>query len=320
MPTRRVLGNGALSTASPAGLQVPHYRTLTEALKAIDEDRSQAEHEVIQIEDSATYMESPVWPSILSSGAARSSLRRLTIQAAESARPVLVLAAPWKTWTGDTPYEEITLRGLTLGGALLTAPPAKAIRVQLCTVTDSEALITLGSAGQNTAAEVLRCVTAGLTLLGPGMLSVRDSIVGGGAGHSLLVQEGTCELARVTVFGRCSVRVLEATEVLFDGPVEVADRFRGCARYSRVPLDASLPRRHRLVLGTPARFVSRERNDPAYARLASDCAVALVRGAEDGSELGAFHGERLAQRYEALARRLREYTPAGLVTGILRMD
>jgi hypothetical protein len=36
--------------------------------------------------------------------------------------------------------------------------------------------------------------------------------------------------------------------------------------------------------------------------------------------MGAFHDVRLAQRYEGYRRRLEESTPAGLMTGIIRLD
>jgi hypothetical protein len=114
--------------------------------------------------------------------------------------------------------------------------------------------------------------------------------------------------------------------------VAIRDRFRGadddplggCVRYSAVMPNSVLPRRHHVVVETPAkrkvRFVSRERHDPAHARLSTDADRSIVRGAEDGSEMGAFHHVRLAQRWEALVRRFDEFTPAGLETGLIRLD
>jgi hypothetical protein len=116
------------------------------------------------------------------------------------------------------------------------------------------------------------------------------------------------------------VRAIEASEVIFDGRVEVEDRFRGCVRYSRVTSDSTLPRVHRIAVGTPVRVVSRNRRDPAWWRLREDCDPAIGRGAENGSEMGAFSQTMLGQRLESFARRLGEYTPAGLVTGIVRID
>ena len=115
------------------------------------------------------------------------------------------------------------------------------------------------------------------------------------------------------------VKVLFASEVLFTGRARARDRFHGGIRYSRAAPGSALPRAHRVVDDEP-RFVARGRLDPAYLRLAERCPASIVRGAEDGSELGAFHGARLAQRIDALAKRIDEYTPAGLQTGLLRQD
>ena len=83
---------------------------------------------------------------------------------------------------------------------------------------------------------------------------------------------------------------------------------------------AGQPRVHRVAFDTPVRVVSRNRRDPAWWRLREDCDAAIVRGAEQGSEQGAFGLTQLAQRMSGFERRLAEFTPAGLVTGIVRID
>jgi hypothetical protein len=83
--------------------------------------------------------------------------------------------------------------------------------------------------------------------------------------------------------------------------------------------ESLLPRRHRVTEDIPL-FVTRDRTDPAHLRLSEVCPLSITRGAEDGSERGAFHGERFSQRGGALLTRLLEYTPAGLQTGLLRVD
>lgn len=115
-------------------------------------------------------------------------------------------------------------------------------------------------------------------------------------------------------------RVLDASEVIFDGLVEVEDRFQGCVRYSRAPAHSTLPRIHRVVFDTPVHVVSRNRRDPAWWRLHENCDPAIRRGAESGSEMGAFGRTQFAERTAAFEARLREFTPAGLVTGVIRLD
>lgn len=316
-PTRVVSARGRRSERTPS--DVPLYPNLGEALKAISASAAPAAHEVIQLEDSSTYQESLTWPGNIS---------RLTVQAAEGERPVISIAYQL-TSKPAARYERLTLRGLTLtwrellfmSGRSLTLPEVEAVDLQFCTLLDSnKPLVFQAPAGRSVTVDVSRCVTEGLELRGAGQLTVKDSVVDAGTGAALSAAEGTCELSRVTVLGSTQVLVLEASEVIFDGEVRVTDRFHGCVRYSRVPEGAVLPRRHRVVEGTEVRFVSRDRFDPAHARLAEDCDPALTRGAEDGSELGAFHLVRLGQRLEALTRRLTEFTPAGLSTGVTRLD
>jgi hypothetical protein len=108
--------------------------------------------------------------------------------------------------------------------------------------------------------------------------------------------------------------------VVFDGRIKVQDRFHGCVRYSRVQSFSTLPRVHRVAWDTPVLLVSRNRRDPAWWRLRAEAPPALARGAENGSELGAFGLNRLAERTAGFERRLVEFTPAGLVTGVIRVD
>ncbi|MDX6512505.1 MAG: hypothetical protein QOE36_2009, partial [Gaiellaceae bacterium] len=51
-----------------------------------------------------------------------------------------------------------------------------------------------------------------------------------------------------------------------------------------------------------------------------ECDAAITRGAESGSEIGAFGLTQLAERMAGFERRLGEFTPVGLVTGIIRLD
>jgi hypothetical protein len=164
------------------------------------------------------------------------------------------------------------------------------------------------------------CETGGLALAGPGTLVVSDSIVDARPGIALRAAAGEVRLDRVSVGGNVGARVLDGSEVIFDGRVTVEDRFRGCVRYSRVTGDSTLPRAHRVAFDTPVGVVSRNRHDAAWWRLREDCAPAITRGAENGSELGAFSLTQLAERMAGFERRLAEFTPVGLVTGIVRID
>ena len=67
-------------------------------------------------------------------------------------------------------------------------------------------------------------------------------------------------------------------------------------------------------------FVSTRYGDPGYCQLARDCPVEIRQGAEDESELGAFHDLYIPQRWAALAARLQEYTPAEMESALIEAD
>ena len=317
-PTRLVSRSGALHATAPASWHgIPRYPSLTEALAAAGAENPPLEREVVEFQDSATYPEQPAWPA--GPGA-------LVLQAAERQRPVLVLSG-WDPLPAGH-YAELVLHGLALGGGALLLPPSEKTVVRFCTLTGPEAVLTFadlaGAGGGEAEVEVSRSVLAGLVLAGPGTLTVDDSVIDPGdgvaGGAALEAPAGRCRLERVTALGSVTALVLDASEAIATGPVQVLDRFHGCVRYSAVPAGSVLPRRHRVVEDAALDFVSLGREDPAHARLSERCDPAVRQGAEDGSEMGVFHGVRAAQREAALARRIAEFTPAGLETGFLRLD
>lgn len=64
-------------------------------------------------------------------------------------------------------------------------------------------------------------------------------------------------------------------------------------------------------------FTSLAYGTPGYCQLARTCPAEIVRGADDQSELGAFHDLFQPQRAANLRARLDEYTPAGMEAGII---
>lgn len=160
-------------------------------------------------------------------------------------------------------------------------------------------------------------------------------------------------IERSTVFGDVHVRALPlASESIFTGRVNVVRKQEGCMRYCYV--DASIdgaeeletlsrtPRRFRcqpdLALssvsgsaeGKLARARTRQRlapvfcsqtyGDPRYARLASTCPEEIRKGAENGSELGAFNHLMEPQREANVREAVRRYLPFGLEMNIIYAD
>lgn len=154
-----------------------------------------------------------------------------------------------------------------------------------------------------------------------------------------------------TVIGQVQTHAITFVEnTIFTGRVRVARRQIGCVRYSYVPPGSRTPRRHRCQpdlaeaaaraaaradgLGTAeveesarlARqlvvpvFESTRYGTPSYPRLGPTCPAAIVRGADDESEMGALHDLYEPQRLANLRARLQQYRPARSDTAVLVAD
>lgn len=130
---------------------------------------------------------------------------------------------------------------------------------------------------------------------------------------------------RVTVFGAVLAHAAGLIEnSVLAGPVRIARRQTGCVRFCWLPEGSRTPPRFHCEpehSGDPARvlprFTSTRYGTPGYAQLALYCPDEIRRGAEDSSEMGAFHDLFQPQREDNLRLRLAEYTPAGSDAGIL---
>ncbi|NML46857.1 hypothetical protein HHL11_24140 [Ramlibacter sp. G-1-2-2] len=154
----------------------------------------------------------------------------------------------------------------------------------------------------------------------------------------------TLAIARCTVFGIVDVHAMALGEnSVFSGCVNVARRQVGCMRFCYVPVECRTPRRYRCQpdgviaavkeritddaakqqaeianesLRVTPQYTARRYGAPAYAQLGADCAIEIVRGADDESEMGAYHDLFQPQRAANLRARLAEYTPAGMDVGL----
>lgn len=134
----------------------------------------------------------------------------------------------------------------------------------------------------------------------------------------------------------------------WSAPVRVQRRQQGCVRFTYVPPDSVVPRRYRcqpqlaidrqiaaakeqaggpippaqseVIARREARrvmpgFTSRRYGRPAYAQLRRSTASEIAAGADDESEMGAFHSLYQPQREANLRIRLDEYLRFGLEAG-----
>jgi hypothetical protein len=145
---------------------------------------------------------------------------------------------------------------------------------------------------------------------------LRDCIVRGA------IRARDLEVDASTIFGTTEAETLAASNSLFLGTVTAARRQEGCVRFSYLPVESESPRRFRCQPESAAtasrvrpRFESVKYGEPAFAQLAGATADAIVSGADDEGEMGAWHFVHAPSRLRHLRRALDEYLRFGLEAG-----
>lgn len=165
----------------------------------------------------------------------------------------------------------------------------------------------------------------------------------GAVGYS--IAHARLTIARCTVLGEIQVHAIDLAEnSIFNGIIFVARRQQGCMRFCYVMPDSRTPRRYNCQPDLVEQIVTQQtelqpqqleakqlvaRNrvqpqfnstrygTPTYCQLALTCAEEIKRGADDESEMGAFHNLYQPQKEANLRIRLDEYTPADIEIGII---
>jgi hypothetical protein len=189
----------------------------------------------------------------------------------------------------------------------------------------------------------------------PGLIRISDSILDAtspkhvalGAPESLCAY-ATLTILRSTVFGEVQTHAITLAEnTIFMGSVLACRRQQGCMRFCYAPTGSRTPRRYEcqpdLVdqavtalfqkgdltaterdallqieqLRVEPEFNGTRYGTPTYCQLANACACEIKRGADDESEIGAFHDLYQPQRAANLKTRLGEYSPAGMDVGVI---
>jgi hypothetical protein len=150
------------------------------------------------------------------------------------------------------------------------------------------------------------------------------------------VAHAALEVFNSTVIGEIHIHAITLGEnTIFKGLVQVARSQVGCLRFSSVMPGSHTPRRFHcqpdqalkdfsedmdrasILEQLQPHFNALRYGKPDYCQLSADCASEIRQGAEDESEMGAFHDLYQPQREANLRARLAEYTPAGSEAGII---
>ncbi len=302
-------------------------------------------HGVVEITDSGRYEEA-LSVTVAPDG-------EITLRAAPGCRPTLVLLADLTIRGGAD--SALRIDGLLVAGRALSIPHApdnRLSRLELThlTLVPGLALTAGGLPAAPTAASLVvepdgvevsitSSIVGAVRLAPRSRLFAADSILdacessrfvacapdGASAGGELSLS--ACSLigkVRVIAMGLVTNSLLVAAAAAGDAlpPVTTERRQSGCVRFSYLPPDALVPRRHRCQpdagsgVQMAPQFTTLRYGLPAYGQLARSTPDAIRRGADDEGEMGAFHSLFAPQREANLQVRLGEYLRVGLAAGI----
>lgn len=141
--------------------------------------------------------------------------------------------------------------------------------------------------------------------------------------------DGTVCLSRCTVLGQIAVHRLDASECILQQIAQANDTQGGCVRFTAWADGGVIPRKYesvRIADGAPI-FTTTDFGQPGFGQLLPLCDDAILptttptgdgqntisQGAADGSEMGAYARDKNPIKARALAIKLQEYMPAGLI-------
>ncbi len=275
----------------------------------------------------------------------------IELRAANHTRPHLVLGGDFVIKGDET--AQVTLNGLLIsGGAIHVTGNFGTLRLRHCTLVPGQTLDTNGNPvspnapslivdAPNATIEIDHCVVGALRVVESARVVIANSIVDAtdetrvaisalddeSAGAALTIKNSTfvgnihtreIELASNSIF---LARLAEND--VFVAPVISTRKQAGCVRFSYVPFFSQTPRRFRCQPTKPSdearvrpQFNSLRYGDAAYCQLSQRAALEIRAGADDDSEMGAFHDLYQPQRESNLQTRLDEYLRFGLEAGI----
>lgn len=212
----------------------------------------------------------------------------------------------------------LLLNGLLVEGAVkVLAGNLGGLHIEHSTLAPGAGDLTC-AANPNLAIELTRVVCGAAT---PGQsartLTATDTIVAGD------VDGNGIRLEACTVLGATHAVTLHASNSILMGKVTVERRQVGCVRFTYLPFESEVPRRHRCqpddadsASRVQPQFESVRFGDAAFVLLAGMCADEIVSGADDEGEMGAWHFVQAPARLRGLRLALDEYLRFGLEAGI----
>jgi hypothetical protein len=176
--------------------------------------------------------------------------------------------------------------------------------------------------------EIDRCILGPISstgTFGAEIATVQDTIIQAADPdpdeRALSLTNGAIALSRCTVLGKVEVHRLDASESILHDVATVDDTQHGCVRFTAWSSGSKLPRKYESAPISPQAdlFGSRAFGQPAFAQLIATAGAAILEGAEDGSEMGAFCREKSAIKERSILIKYQEYLPLGLEPSIVHV-
>ena len=160
---------------------------------------------------------------------------------------------------------------------------------------------------------------AGLATLNRGLIDEAFPVALGVA--ALAVADATVQLSAVTVLGRVAAQELWASDTILRDFTAVDNTQNGCVRFSAYAAGSVIPRQYESVQVSPGAplFTSDAYGQPGYAQLLESAGAAILSGADNGSELGAFSADLNPVKEQGLLIKYAEYMPLGLTPVIVHV-
>ena len=259
------------------------------------------------------------------------------VQAANEQRPYLDLAADWKI-TATAAASALVLDGLWVGArGPRTIHLAATATSAWSTVTLRHVTFDPGGADADGGAigPIVLSVESTITdltidssilgriVVGAGgfieHLTIRRSIVQttDPAVHPVAIAQphGDLDIRGCTVLGQMAVHRIDASELLCTGSIVVDDVQSGCVRFSAFGPASQVPRPYRTqTLDDPhSLFTSTRFGDPGYGQLSDRAPDEILRGGDDGTEIGAFTSLLTTIKLDSLRTKVDEFLPFGLI-------
>jgi len=309
--------------------------TIGDAFAALGSDGG-----VVEIVNSGRYVEN------VSIDATSTNGKHIELRAADKRRPVLMLYQDLMITGG--PNDEVQLDGLLIaGGTLRVGGRLGTLRIRHCTLVPG---ISRDSHGEpvspdapslvvdsvNTSVEIDQSILGSIQSAREVEVTIQNSIIDatddkrpayvgiGGTkafgAPARVTNSVVIGLVRASIIRLASNCIFLAASETSE-PVLAERRQEGCVRFSYVPPHSRTPARYRCqpenddLLIRP-QFVSTRFHDPGYCQLSAFCPPQIRNGADDDSEMGAFHDLYEPQREAHLKTRVTEYLRFGLEAGL----